>query len=398
MTFVRLASILLVPLSLAACIAGPGAGDDDGGPAEPCPATGDPLLPELPRVQPAYTDGCEDDTWAMQVEAEATWTIALQTGVVVNTMTVVPSADGVVAIGDRTARWATSAGEIVSERDLGSAPGWSRVQGSFDGVLVLSGSTGGSPFYRVLDASGTQVWLRLLDGFGAPTLWLEGGDVLLGTLDFTNDTVLRIERWGITGSKKGELVLPAYNDRFVRDGMGRYAVTWGDATVQVFASDGTPLGDVAVGFGEWPSVFQIVGSDDGFYAAGGEVDAFVSRITVGSQAEVAWTYRLGDPASEWEYAQGLAALPDGGVVAVGMEYKIRVTYPMSPLGIPIQPFVLALDAEGEPMWGERIGAPGQAMAVTVGAEGEVYVAGTAQYGPAGEFGGSSATWLRRYDP
>jgi hypothetical protein len=76
-----------------------------------------------------------------------------------------------------------------------------------------------------------------------------------------------------------------------------------------------------------------------------------------------------------------------------------VTWPDSPLTTLTQPFVLALDAEGQPIWGERIGAPGRAMAVGIGAGGEVYVAGRAQAGPPSDQGSSSsASWLRRYDP
>jgi hypothetical protein len=397
MKYVLAASILLASLTTLGCDT-PGSGDDDDGEAsEPCPATGDPLMPQLPRVQPVYTDGCEDDTWATDVEAESVWTIELQRNVSVSSMVVVPTPGGVVAISDRTARWVTAEGEIVGQRDLGTAPGWSRVRGTSDGALVFSGSIGGSPFYRVLDTSGSQVWLRLLDGFNPPSIWLEGDDVLLGILDFTNDTVVRVQRWGITGELKGELVLPAYNDQFVRDGAGRYAVVW-DRYLQVFDDDGTPLGEVEIGIGEYPSIFQIVAGEDGFYAAGGERDPFVTRVTVGSQVEVAWTYTLGDPASDWEYAMGLAALPGGGVVVVGAEEKIRVSYPDSPLSLRQQPFVLALDSEGEPMWGERIGVPGWGMAVGIGFDGEVYVAGSAQASAAGEFGAASTTWLRRYEP
>jgi hypothetical protein len=388
------ASFLLASLTITACVtSGPGTDEDE--PAEPCPATGAPLLPQLPRVQPIYTDGCEDSTWASDVEAEVTWTIELGSSTQNASMVVVPSVDGVVAITDRTARWVTSEGEVVSQRDLGGTTIWSRVQGSTNGQLVVAGSTVGAPFYRVLDANGGQLWLRLLDpGFGVPSILLDGSDLLVGTQEFAEDVVLRIDRWALTGSKKGSLTLATYGDSFVRDGVGRYAVI-ADWTMEVFDAEGTLLGAVPVGIGEYPSVFQFVGADDGFYLAGGERDAFISRITVGSTVEVAWTYTLGDPSSEWEYATSLAVLPEGGVVVVGGEDKIRVTSPMSPLVGTTQPFVLALDPEGEPMWGERIGVPGRAVAVGIGAQGEVYVAGTAQGGPPGS---PAASWLRRYDP
>ncbi len=397
----RTLSILLAMLSFAGCDPG-GSGDDESEP-EPCPATGDPLLPQLPHVLPAYTDGCEDSTWATTVdEAKVAWTIELEGSSANGSMVVVPSESGVVAITGREARWVTSAGEVLFERDLGSSPGWNRVGGFPDGRLVVVGASGAAPFYRVLDTNGSEIWLRLLDSsFGQPSLWIDGNDVLLGVLQFSDVVELRIERWQVTGSKTGTLTLAnANSDAFVRDGAGRYAVSSG-SEVQIYASDGAPLGTVSVGFGEYPFVVQIagaMGAEGGFFAAGGDPDPFVSRITVAGQAEVAWTTRIGDPSVTWEYASSLAALPDGGVVIVGGESKIRMIWPMSPLTNSIQPFVLALDAEGQPTWGERIGAPGQALAVGLGPEGEVYVGGTAQSGPPNEYGSStSVSWLRRYD-
>ncbi|MFV8749443.1 hypothetical protein ACNOYE_02700 [Nannocystaceae bacterium ST9] len=404
MNWARALSILLASSSIAACDPG-GSGDDEGGSAsEPCPATGAPLLPELPRVQPKYTDGCEDSTWASEVAAaEVAWTIELERGAQSSSMVVVPSNGGVVAISGRTARWVTSEGDVVNQRDLGTTPSWNRVRGLADGRLVVVGTTAGTPFYRVLDVTGSEIWLRLLDpNFGAPSLALDGTDLLLGNISFDNDFALRIQRWELTGSKQGELFLPGVDgDMFVRDGVGRYAVASnGGGDVRVFSSEGAPLGSLTVAPGEYPYVIQLVGADDGFYAAGGQPDPFVARIeVVGDQAELAWTYTLGDPSVEWEYANGLALLPSGGVVAVGGESKIRVVWPTSPLANSFQPFVLALDREGERLWGDRIGVPGQALAVEVGPEGEVYVGGSAQAGLPSEFGSATtATWLRRYDP
>jgi hypothetical protein len=402
MTSARLLSVLLVlvvSLSITACDTG-SSGDDEGDELEPCPATGAPLLPELPKVLPAYTDGCEDSTWASDVEATVAWTIELERGSSTSSMVVVPSVDGAVAISGRRALWVSSTGEVTSERDLGSAPSWNRVQGSLDGRLVVTGSSGSAPYYRVLDERGAELWLRLLDpNSGVPSVALDGGDVLLGAFDFSGDEVmLRIERWGVTGSKKSELVLAAYNDAFARDGAGHYGVLLDG--LHVFDSDGTPLGIFAPDNSAGESyVAQFVGTESGFYVAGGGEDPFVGKVSVtNGEVVVDWTYTLGDPAGIWEFANALALLPDGGVVIVGEEAKIRVAYPMSLLTTNLQPFVLAFDADGQPTWGERIGVPGQALGVAVGAAGEVYVGGTAQAGPPGQYGGSiSATWLRRYN-
>lgn len=401
MTSARVLSVLLASLSITACDAGP---DGDEGEPEPvCPETGNPLLPELPRVLPAYTDGCEASSWASEVEAEVevAWTIELERGSSSSSMLVVPSADGAVAISGRRALWVSSTGEITSQRDLGNVPAWNQVRGSLDGRLVVTGSTGNAPFYRVLDERGSELWLRLLDpNFGVPALLLDGSDVLLGNRDFNGDEwMLRIQRWGITGSKKGELALTTNSDWFVRDGAGHYAVM--SNLLEVYDSEGTLLGSVPVG-AENPDayVFQIVGAETGFYAAGGGSVPFVSKVSVeNDQVALDWTYTLGDPTDSWQIADALAVLPDGGVVIVGAEDKIRVIWPMSLLTTFQQPYVLALDPDGQPMWGERIGVPGQALGVAVGAEGEVYVGGIAQAGPPGEYGNAIlSTWVRRYDP
>lgn len=391
----RLLALAIVPL--AACDPGGGGSDDEGN--EPCPATGEPVLPELARVRPDYASGCEDESWASAVERPVSaWTIELER--TSNASVVVPSSDGVVAITGRTARWIGAQGDRLTQRDIGGNVPMSRVQGGFDGRLALSGSSnGGGQFYRVFDASGTEIWLRLLDAFFPPSLVREGSDLLVGISDFTGeDTLLRIERWSLTGAKQAETTLVTWSDVFARDGQGRYAVLQ-DGSALVFDGEGTLLGQVGLGAGDYPYVAQIVGAEDGFYAAGGDSGPFVTRIRIEGAPEVAWTYRIGQPGDDWETANGLALLPDGGVVFVGGEATIGVRWPMSPLVNPTQPFVLALDEQGEPIWGERIAAAGWAHTVTVGAEGEVYVAGTAQAGPPSEYGSaSSAAWLRRYDP
>lgn len=386
--------LALASLGLAACETGAGGDDDDGGVAEVCPETGNPLLPDIARVRPDYALGCESTTWAGELERPAVaWTIELERGD--DNSWVVPSSDGVVAISGRDARWVNAAGELLVLRDIGNNVGWTTVQGDFDGRLAVAGNNR----YRVFDTSGTEIWLRVLTS--SPSLLRDGSDLLVGLFDFSGDEPLvRVQRWALTGGLQGEeVVLPTFNNAFARDGQGNWAVLQ-DWIVMTFDPEGTPLGEMVVGESDFPYVAQLLGSDAGFYAVGSDVDPFVSLITIeGGVASVAWTQRYGRPGDVWEQANAAALLPDGGLVIVGSEATIARVYPETPLAQYTQPFVIALDAEGNAMWGERIGAAGVAQGVTVGSGGEVYVVGQAQAGASNEYGeASTVAWLRRYDP
>jgi hypothetical protein len=306
----------------------------------------------------------------------------------------VPSSDGVVAITGRDARWVSAAGELLVVRDIGNNINWTTVQGDFDGRLTVVGNNR----YRVFDTSGTEIWLRVLTT--TPSLLREGSDVLLGLFDFSQDEPLvRVQRWALTGALQGEeVVLPAFSTAFAHDGQGNWAVQE-DWLVRIFDPGGTLLGDVMLG-ADYPYVTQLLGSETGFYVVGNDVDPFVASIVIeGAAPSVAWTHRYGRPGDVWEQANAVALLPEGGLVIVGSEATISKVYPETPLATFTQPFVLALDQQGNELWGERIGAAGIAQGVTVGAAGEVYVVGTAQAGPSNEYGGASwVAWLRRYDP
>jgi hypothetical protein len=385
--------LALVSLALAACESAAG-GDDEGSVAEVCPETGNPLLPDIARVQPDNALGCESTTWAGELERPAVaWTIELERSD--SFSWVVPSSDGVVAITGRDARWVSAAGDLLVQRDIGNNVGWTTVQGDFDGRLAVAGNSR----YRVFDANGTEIWLRVLTT--SPSLLRDGSDVLLGIFDFSQDEpLLRVQRWALTGALQGEEVaLPTFSNAFARDGQGNWAVLQ-DWIVQTFDAEGTPLGEVMVGGADYPFITQLIGGDAGFYAVGNDVDPFVASIVIeGGAPSLAWTRRYGRPGDVWEQANAVARLPEGGLVIVGSEATVAKVYPESPLAEFTQPFVLALDQQGNELWGERIGAAGSAQGVTVGAAGEVYVVGTAQAGPSNEYGEASMiAWLRRYDP
>lgn len=396
MTFARRSLVFaLASLALVACEGASGSDDDGGAAADVCPETGNPLLPEVARVQPRYSIGCDSSTWAGEVERPSVaWTIELERSS--DSVTLAPTSDGVVAVAGRDARWISAEGLPIVQRDVGNNLGWNLLQGDFDGRIAVAGSNR----YRVFDMSGTEIWLRVLTSNGFPSIVRDGGDLLVGFNDFSQDTTeFRIERWALTGARVGEVSLPVWGVGFARDGAGNWALLQ-DWTLLIFDPEGTPLGGVELGQGDYPTITQFIAADAGFFVVGGDSDPFVARVVIeGDVPSVAWTHHYGTAGDTWDIAYGVARLPDGGVVIVGSEGTIRTRYPDSPLADWVQPFVLALDEQGDPMWGERIGAVGIAYAVTVGAAGEVYVAGSAQAGAPNEYGQTSwITWLRRYDP
>lgn len=99
----------------------------------------------------------------------------------------------------------------------------------------------------------------------------------------------------------------------------------------------------------------------------------------------------------YSFAMAIASSPLGGGVIVGYEtfdnrldgYDAFITFD--------QPLILGFDAAGEVEWADRIAVGGRATNVAVGASGEVYVVGTAEFrGDQGERDLEQRTWLRRH--
>lgn len=110
----------------------------------------------------------------------------------------------------------------------------------------------------------------------------------------------------------------------------------------------------------------------GGHAPAGLFDALVVKYD--SAGQRLWAWQLGSP--EFEFARGVAALPGGGVYVVGGTYgsldgNVSAGYGESDF------FVSRVDAGGARVWTRQLGTPGydEAVAVTVGASGDVYVAG-----------------------
>ncbi len=378
---------------------------EDGPEPLECPATGAVLLPDKPTIQPEDGPGCHDsESWTADADpANPTWTIEADPLWDFGSLTLRPLGDGVALAYNNEIHAYDGEGRSLWQRSPSSGVAWSTWQTTEDGRMIIADTPpGGGPQYRVFDQNGVEIWLRLLDSqtFSSPTLALMGEDALIGLVGSdpeTFETVIRIQRWELTGTLKDELQLPF--DFFsapwlVLDGQDRLGVYDGD--LEIFDTTGTSLGVADMGD---DGVTMIVGGSDGFFAVGiGESAGFVRRYA--GDGERLWTKTFEAREFYGSRISAAAALPNGGVVIAGHEDNIEKLWPDSSATRVYQPFVLALDADGNPMWGERYAANGEARAVTIGFGGEVYVAGFAQATePDPEYGwASDYVWLRRYDP
>jgi hypothetical protein len=390
--------LLAAVLTLASLMVSCGSG-------EPCPAVGTPLLPDVPEVQPEYGPGCiDDESWTAEVEpANPTWTVELGRNGNFSGIHVVTLPEGVaVGLGNELILL-DGEGKQSTSRLIGTRMDWTNFVATPQGQMVVGASPNGTPEYRVYGPTGVEVWLRLLDSdlSNRPAISLaDDGSLWVALLQFSEDgqaVELGVQQWAVSGGMQSEVRLPGVTSTvFARDGAGRFLVL--DAVLEIFAADGTPLASVDDGT---DYIQHVIGLDEGF-VTGGQIEGLPSITRMDGQGEVVWqrtlpsTYLDADPNS---FVAGLAALPDGGVVAVGAEATVHYRYPDSPITENRQPFVVALDEAGEPSWGERIAAGARAFTVAVGSQGEVYVAGFGQGSKPSEYGqADEIAWLRRYDP
>lgn len=370
-----------------------------------CPGAGSELGLGSPLVEYQWTvGGCfDDDSWVGQVSAvEVDWTIEIARGGL-GSVTVGAGDEGAAVLASGTLVSFDAEGRRLAERQSVGAGFQSSFVVTASGQTVAVAQTGGTPQYRVFDRNGQQVWLRLLAATspgvasGFPGVALDGeGKLWLALRVFDDDGFsIELQRWEVAGSRLATLVLPGMSSTWLAvDGAGNFAIV--DDRLMIIDAQGVEVGEAAID--PKLGIYALAAADEGFWVGGTRSNrVLISRID-GQGAEL-WSTTL--PASYVEYGGsyvfGLAGLPDGGVVAVGQEDRIAMTWDDSPLVYQSQPFVVGLDADGEARWGERIAAAGAASGVAVGPAGDIYVAGYAQGEAPDEYGyADSVMWMRRY--
>jgi hypothetical protein len=369
-----------------------------------CPGAGSELGLGSPLVEYQWTTGgCFDgESWIGQVSAlEADWTSEITRSATAS-VAVGASEEGAIVIANGDLVSFDAEGRRVAERVAVGSSFQSSFVVTASGQTIAAAQTGGIPQYRVFDQAGKQVWLRLLASSsgvasGFPGLTLDAEGKLWVALRVFGDDGFSVElqRWEIAGERLTTLVLPERSSTWLAvDDAGHFALV--DDRLMLFDAQGVELGAAAID--DKLAVYSLAAADEGFWVGGSRNDrVMVSRID-GEGSEL-WSTTLDGNYIEYggSYVFALAGLPDGGVVAVGQEDRISVTWDDSPLIYYTQPFVVGLDAEGRVSFGERIAASGSASGVAVSPAGDIYVSGYAQGGPPSEYGYSDAVlWLRRY--
>lgn len=261
-------------------------------------------------------------------------------------------------------------------------------------IATFNWNTNNSWITRYAADGATVGAVTVIDGNTAGNVWglaSYGEDLIIGTIDPENSwktTLIRLD------AKGDEVLRKASN--LANPGLlavnGSGTVAFGSFPTFLLSADkGAVLGNLAPNNA---NAALVVGFGDDFMVTGGTAtDLFVGRYAGSGSERWSQTY---DRANLNDMGSGLAVGPEGGVVVTGNTTALQLDDAWWFAG---QPLVLGLDADGNALWSDRIAAFGNADAVAIGTEGEVYVVGTAQ--------GLSSTqqqappligWLRCYRP
>lgn len=204
-------------------------------------------------------------------------------------------------------------------------------------------------------------------------------------LDPAGDVVSRMS----SGLAEGQVL--AVNDNGT-------AIFGGSPGVLVSLEDGEVLGDLTQSTG-FPNM-AVARGEDFFMAGAAAGDLSIGRYSSAGAERWLETY---DRASLDDQGNGVAVAGEqlvivGSTSLLDFNNSSWTAWGFSSWFV-IQPIVLAIDVDGEVLWSDRISAHGDATAVAIGNEGEVYVAGSAErVVPPNELGSSPVMqWLRRYD-
>ena len=403
----RLPLLLSAPLLLACPGTGGDAGEDQADDADTgstlegeCFEPGSLLIDRARKVElpkPSQVSGMScSEGWASDAPGrEALWTTDLgdvQDNFAPSLLRAHPDG-GVVHAGSGAIRRLSADGEVLWTREGPDQYSQYTMVVDADGSILATAWDWNSytlSSYRIGD-DGSDIGnleIPLISEYA--TVWAMewlGPDLILGCDDITMEgyeqpTLLRIS--ALTGEELLRKSNPSVFGRpFAVNQSG--TVLFGNPLVA--GSNGAVLGTLTLSQG---GPAAAVGVGDDFFLAGTDGDFLVARYSQYGNERWLQTY---DRFGSSEQARAIAPTGDGGVVVVGLE--------TSPPGdfywYSSQPMVLAVDADGNALWRDRIASPGEANAVAVAADGSVYIAGIAELEPPGPGQASGLfTWIRKY--
>ncbi|WP_116952248.1 alpha/beta hydrolase-fold protein [Jiangella endophytica] len=257
-------------------------------------------------------------------------------------------------------------------------------------------------YNTVRRVGGVTAELRILDGGHDWDVWRpafrDGLTDLAGHLRTTDPLPLPGDITGTDGDDRagGVAVTP--------DGATVTAVNEGGADPVIGSDDGwtlrlgTPAADRVHGLhtgpgGDLYTAGHTRGDLDGQHPGNARDDAFGARVTTGG--DLAWVTQFGDPAAA-DRAYASVPAPDGGLYVAG--YTSGSVGGTANAGDK-DALLARLGADGELLWTRQLGGAGEdkALAVTIGADRRVYVAGvTSQAMPGGTAHGGLDAWVARF--
>ena len=261
-------------------------------------------------------------------------------------------------------------------------------------TVFVTGYSDGSNRYDYVTIAysslGTPLWTNWYDGplHGS----LHGYDAAFGVAVDTNQTVF------VTGFSAGGLATIAYSNTGEPLWTNRYEGVGGyqpymalDKNGNIFISgSGTTVGYSNTGVLLWSNHSDgpaggIAVSDSGnVFVAGGAPGNGTAydylTIAYSNDGLPLWTNRYNGPANGNDAANGIAVGSDGNIIVTGTFGLSATTSPRAGYA------TIAYSTSGTPLWTNwYMGAGGEALAVAVSADGDVFVTGYAYFGSNADF-------------
>ncbi len=251
-------------------------------------------------------------------------------------------------------------------------------------------------------AEGVTAQLRILDGGHDWDVWRpafrDGLTDLAGHLRTSDPLPLPGDVAGTEADDRAGGVAVSGTSTVAAVNQGADAVLTADGEQGWTLPLATPAADRVYGLhtgpdGDLYTAGYTRGDLDGQHAGNARDDAFAARVT--STGERAWLTQFGDPAAA-DRAYASVPAPDGGLYVAG--YTSGSVGGTANAGDK-DALLARLGPDGELLWTRQLGGAGEdkALAVTIGADRRVYVAGvTSQAMPGGTANGGLDAWVARF--